>query len=362
MEAIRRELEAVEKALLSRLIGDAPAAVIIVANQTSTEVALTIAEPGEKGRRHTIAARHVQPVTLWPAELTSPLGKWEKIRVDPYRAYVFLADESGRVRVEGIELPGRSSDGAVATAKKSPKRDAVKRDPVKIPVTLMVDDVDPRTPTRWQADVRKRFNAAAEILEAQTGFRLEVAGFDTWKSDPKTKTIKDQLTSFEMAVRVKNDGLAIGFISRRLDQGKGAHSGAVAVAGQPMFWSVSGRQITRASESRSSSGIWRWHWERSKVRIPARSCDRRLGDGQVLHTGFVIQLDPLNALALNLWADQRRVGIVDVADVPPVDRARLLRIYQCVSAALPGDVRAKEYVREFEKYRPKSDDPVGDPP
>lgn len=363
MDAIRREVEAIEKALLSRIVGDTPAAVIIVANYTSSEVVLSVAEPGEKARSHTIRAHHVQPVTLsGPANLASPLGKWQKIRVDPYRAYVFLADDAGRVRVEGIELPGRSRDEGVEDEKKAQRRDPVKRDPVKIPVTLLVDDADPRTTARWQADVRKRFEAAAEILEAQSGFHLDVAGFDTWKSDLKAKTTKDQLAAFEAAVRVKSGGLAVGFISRRLDQGKDAPFGACR-----------GLRATHVLVRE-----WAPNYEGERVEILVRylaeafgavgSSDTgsvmrpQLGDGQVLHTGFVVRLDPLNALALNLWADQRRAGMIDPADVPRVDGARLLRVYRALAAALPGDARAAEYVKELEKARRKSDDAVGDPP
>jgi hypothetical protein len=363
VEAIRRELEVVEKALLSRVIGDAAAAVIIVANNTSADVALAIAEPGEKARKHAVPARHVQPVTLaGPANLTSPEGKWEAIRVDPYRAYVLSADEKGRVSVEAMELPGLSSTKGAVAEKRPRKRDAVRRDPVKVPVTLLVDDADPRTAARWQVDVRKRFDAAAEILEAQTGFRFEVAGFNTWKSNPKAKTEKDQLTTFERAVRVKTGGLAIGFISRKLDQGK-----------EPLFGACRGRGAAHVLVRE-----WTPNDEGERVEIlvhylaaafgavessEADSVMRpQLGDGQALHTGFVVRLDPLNALALNLWADQRRAGAADLADATAADRARLLGVYRALAAALPGNAQTTTYIRELEQFRPKSDDPVGDPP
>lgn len=363
VEAIRRELEVVEKALLSRVIGDAAAAVIIVANYTSADVALSIAEPGEKARKHTIRARHVQPVTLaGPANLASLDGKWEAIRVDPYRAYVLSADEKGRVGVETMELPGLSSTKGAVAEKRQRKRDSVRRDPVKIPVTLLVDDADPRTAARWQTDVRKRFDAAAQILETQTGFRLEVAGFNTWKSNPKAKTAKDQLTAFERLVRVKTGGLAIGFISRKLDPGK-----------DPIFGACRGRGAAHVLVRE-----WTPKDEGERVEIlvhylaaafgavessePDSVMRAQLGDGQALHTGFVVRLDPLNALALNLWADQRRAGAIDLVDATPVNRARLLGVYRALAAALPGNVQTTAYIRELEQFRPKSDDPVADPP
>jgi hypothetical protein len=353
VDAIRGELDAVEKALLGRIIRDAPAAVIIVANYTSKDVALSVAEPGETARKHIVAAHHVQPVTLsGPANLASPVGKWEKVRVDPYHAYVFLADEKGRVRVEGIELPGRSTERAAGTEKNPRKRDPVKRDPVKIPVTLLVDDADPRTEARWRSDIRKRFDAAAQILEAQTGFRLEVAGFDTWKSDPKATTPKGQLTAFEAAVRVKTGGLAVGFTSRRLDEGEKAPFGDCRGLGAAH---VLVREWAPKDEGERVEILVRYlAMVFGAVGSPdtGSAMRPRLGDGQALFAGFVVRLDPLNALALNLWADQRRVGVMDIADVPPVDRARLLSVYRALAEAAPADVRAAEYTRELEKDLP----------
>lgn len=366
VDAIRAELDALEKSLLGRIVRDAPAAVIIVANETTSDVALAIAEPGEKRRNHTIPAHHVRPVTLaGPANLVSPEGKWEDLRVDPFRAYVFRADDMGRVRVEGIELPGRSPERGAA-AEKSPrnasKRDSVRRDPVKIPVTLLVDDADPRATTRWRADIRKRFDGAATILEAQTGFRLEVEGFDTWKSDPESNTIEAQLTTFEGRVRVKAGGLAIGFISRKLTEGKKVPYGACRGLGAAH---VLVREWVPKDEGQQVEILIHYlAIALGAVESPdADSVMRpRLADGQALFAGFVVRLDPLNALALNLWADQRRIGVMTIADVPPVHRARLLGVYRALAAALPGDARAAKYAKELEKNLPKSDDPVANPP
>jgi hypothetical protein len=300
-----------------------------------------------------------------PANLTSPAGKWEAIRVDPYHAYVIQADDMGRVRVEGIELPGRSPErGAVTdkTPKNAPKRDSVRRDPVKIPVTLLVDDADPRTTARWRADVRKRFDGAAKILEAQTGFRLEVEGFDTWKSDREATTIEAHLTFFEAKTRVKAGGLAVGFVSRKLDEGKNVPYGACRGLGAAHVlvreW-VPGNEGEQVEVLVHYLAIALGAVESSETESVMRP---RLGDGQALFAGFVVRLDPLNALALNLWADQRRVGVMTIADVPPIHRPRLLGVYRALAAGRPADARAAKYAKELEQNLPKSDDPVANPP
>ena len=362
--AIRAELDALEKALLGRIVRDAPAAVIIVANETPADVALAIAEPGEKPRKHTIRSHHVQPVTLaGPASLTSPDRKWDSIRVEPYRAYVIQADEMGRVRVEGIlpDRPAGRGAGSDKALRDAPKRDSVRRDPVKVPVTLLVDDADPRTTARWRADVRKRFDAAARILEAQTGFRLEVEGFATWKSDRKVTSPEAQLSTFEARVRVKAGGLAIGFISRKMNDGKDVPFGACRGVGAAH---VLVREWVPKDEGEQVEVLLRYlaialgAVESADSESVMRS---QLGDGQALFAHFVIRLDPLNALALNLWADQRRAGVMDLAVVRPADRPRLLAIYRALAAGLPADARAARYAKELEQSLPKSDDPVGNP-
>jgi hypothetical protein len=247
-------------------------------------------------------------------------------------------------------------------AKNAPKRDPVRRDPVKVPVTLLVDDADPRAMARWRADIRKRFDGAAKILEAQTGIHLEVEEFSTWKSDPEATTVEAQLTTFEARARVKTDGLAIGFISRKVAEGKNVPFGACRGLGAAH---VLVREWVPRDEGEQVEILLRYLAVAfGAVESPDTDSvmRARLGDGQARFAGFVIRLDPLNALALNLWADQRRAGVMDLAEVPPISRPHLLRVYRALAAGAPRDVRGMKYVKELETNLPKSDDPVGNPP
>src|SRR5262249_35147073 len=159
-------------------------------NYTQAEVEFTLTEEGGKPRKHAIPAYHVAPFTVTgPADLALVTeAKPAPVRVDPYHAYVLVPDRVAGVQVHLIEMPGNAPD-------RDARRDLnpVAREPVKIPVTLFVDDSDPRTDEVWQTEVRRRFDRAARILEEQTGFRLEFAGFDTWNSEPKAKQVEDQL-------------------------------------------------------------------------------------------------------------------------------------------------------------------------
>ena len=314
-------------------VPSASAAVIVIANYTPDDVTFTVAEPGEKPRKHTIPAHHVTPIPInGPADLKLPAeGKNATVRVDPSNAYVLIPDRETGLRIEGVELPG-----------KPPERDArpelnpIPRNAVKIPVTLLVDDVEPRVDKVWQAEIRKRFDAAAAILETQTGFRFEFAGFATWKSDDKAKDIFTQLNTLEGAVKVKPGALAVGFTSQRLDDN------------QREFGACRGM-----GASHIAIREWRPKSESEKVEVlvrylaislgavtspdPGSAMRAKLGDGNALHSKYVIRLDPLNTLVLNLLADQRRSGVVQLDAVPLPDRLRIYRVYSALLQAFPGE-------------------------
>ncbi len=334
-------------------VPSASAAVIVIANYTTEEVTFSVAEPGEKPRKHTILAHHVVPIPVnGPADLKLPAeGKNATVRVDPSNAYVLIPDRETGLRIEGVELPG-----------KPPERDArpelnpIPRNAVKIPVTLLVDDADPRVDMVWQAEIRKRFEAAAAILETQTGFRFEFAGFDTWKSDAKAKDIFTQLNTLEGAVKVKPGALAVGFTSQKLDD-KEKEFGACRGMGASHI-------VMRE---------WRPKAEPEKVEVlvrylaislgavtspdPGSAMRAKLGDGNALFSKYVIRLDPLNTLALNLLADQRRLGVVQLDAVPLPDRLRIYRVYSALLQAFPGEMLAIEYLNVLEKDVAKVVDP-----
>lgn len=342
--------------VLFALSSPGPAAVIVVGNYTTGELSFTITVPGEKSRKHTLPAHQVLPVTLTgPADLTTTTtaGKPLTVRVEPYNAYVFLPDRNAGLAIEMLELPGQAPERD-NRAELNPQP----RDPVKLPVTLLVDDADPRAVMVWQTDIHKRFNEASATLEAQTGIRLELAGFETWKSDPNAKQVEAQLATFEGTVKVKPNTLAVGFTSRKLEASEKAPFGACRGLG-------ASHVLVREWQPRSEP-------ERVEVLVhylamalgavtspdPGSAMRAKLGDGQAVRAGFVIRLDPLNALALNLWADQRRARVTDPGAVPQVDRVRFVRVYRALSAAFPGDPHGTDYLALLEKDQPRVDEPM----
>ncbi len=321
------------------------AGVVVLGNYTPAEVSFTLAAAKEQPRKFTIPAFHVMPYSLnGPGELVLVAGqKPQPYHIEPHHAYVLIPDRMNPVRLEALELPGKAPE-----RDNRPELNPMPRAVVSIPVTLLVDDVDPRTDRVWQGEVRKRFETAAEILEAQTGTRLEFAGFSTWKSEAKANHPEAQLATFEAVVKVKPGALAVGFTSQKLDNGEGVPFGACRGLG-------SSHVLVREWRPRSEI-------ERVEVLVrylavalgavsspdPGSALRPRLGDGQALASGFVIRLDPLNVLALNLLADLRRAELLDLIKLPEVERTRLTRVYSALLAAAPGDPLAMEYLGKLE--------------
>ncbi len=339
----------------------ARAAVVVIGNYTAGEVAFSIAEPDAKARAHKLPENHVVSVYVTgPADITfTANGRATTLRLDPYNAYLFLPDRAAGVRLEGLEMPGEALDRD-ARAELNP----VPRDPpVKVPVTLLVDDCDPRADKLWQAELRKRFDEAAGVIEKASGIRPEFAGFETWKSDPEAKNLSDLLDGLENAVKVKPGALAVGYSSRRIDEkidpAFGVNRG------------IGGRHVLLRE--------WRPKGEAERVEVlvhflaqalggvgspdPGSALRPKLADGYINRAGSVLRLDPLNALALNLWADERRREPgVELNGLSPVTRHRLTRVYKALLKAAPGDALAVAYLNDLDRDFAKQPNPMAKNP
>ncbi len=345
-------------ALLVLLAAPLPvqSAVVVIANYTAGPVTFTIAEPGAKARDHKILSNHVVPVYVTgPADITFPVkGKPLALRLDPYTGYVFLPDEVAGVRLEGIEMPGEPLERDLR-----PELNPIPRDPpVKVPVTLLVDECDPRAEKLWQKQLRERFTEAAEAIEKATSIRLELAGFDTWKSDPGAKTVAELLTGFENAVKVKPGALAVGYSSRPIDEKTDPAFGANRGLGSRRILLREGRPRGEPRQVEALTQLLARALGAVGTPDPGSAMRAKLDDDYIIHADAVLRLDPLNALALNIWADERRRDpTVEIATLSPVNRERLRRIYKALLKAAPGDALALAYLGEFDRDVAKLPDP-----
>jgi hypothetical protein len=338
--------------------GPARAAVVVIGNYTSVPIEFTVAEPDAKPRAHTLESNHVVPVSVTgPAVLTftPPKGKPTALHLEPYTAYVFLPDRTETIRLEGMEMPGKPLERDAR-----PELNPVPRTPpVKVPVTLLVDDAELRAEKIWQKDLRERFDEAAEAIEKATGIRLVLDGFDTWKSDPDAKNTMDLLTGLETAVKPKPGGLVVGYSSRAFDPKVDPTFGANRGLG--------GRRV-----------LLREGWPRKepqRVEVlahflaqalgavgtpdPGSAMRSKLDDDYILRAGAVLRLDPLNALALNIWAEERRrEPDVAIATLSPANRHRLTRVYKALLHAAPGDPLALAYLEDLDREVGKGPEPA----
>jgi hypothetical protein len=336
-------------------------AVVVIGNYTPEAVAFTVAEPEAKAREHRLPANHVAPVFVTgPAAITfTASGKVTTLQLDLYNAYVFLPDDKTGVRFEGLEQPGSALERDAR-----PELNPVPRDPaVKVPVVLCVDDAELRAEKLWQKELRARFDEVAAVLETSTGIRLEFAGFDTWKSDPDAKNMTELLTGFENAVRVKVGALAVGYSSRKIDDkidpAFGVNRG---VGGRHILL----RESRPKNEPERVEALLRYLAQALGAvgsPDPGSAMRAKLGDGYILHAGSVLRLDPLNALALNLWADERRRDPgAGFGALSAPNRHRLTRVYKALLKAAPGDALAIGYLNDLDRDFVKEQDTVVKPP
>jgi hypothetical protein len=290
-----------------------------------------------------------------PADVTFAINdRSTTLRLDPYNAYAFLPDRAARVRLDALELPGEPLERDGRAELNSVPRDP----PVKVPVTLLVDDCDPRADKLWQTELRKRFDEAAGAIERAAGIRPEFAGFDTWKSDPEARTLTDLLGGLENAVKVKPGVLVVGYSSRKIDEKVDPAFGVNrGLGGRHILL----REWVPKSEPERVEALT--HFLAQALGAvgtpdPGSAMRAKLADGYINRAGSVLRLDPLNALALNLWADERRLAPdVELRTLSPVNRHRLTRVYKALLKAAPGDQLAAAYLNDLDGAVAKEPDP-----
>jgi hypothetical protein len=341
----------------------AEAGVVVVANFTPDAVTLTLTEPGREKQSVTLQPAQVAPLGVGgPAVLVVPATPQHlAYNLDPYNAYVIVPDAQTGRRLEGVELPGMPLDQDTKPGG-SPKRE-----PVRVPVTLMVDDADPRAEALWKDLLGKRLAAASAMFEAHCGIKFEPAGFAVWKSDPQAATVPELLADFQQKQKAPPGGLVIGWTSRKVEEKPKEPAPFGGSRHAPATHLLMREWAPREEAERTEALVH--HLGRAFGAVPVPDVGsvmrEQLGNGLALHAQYKMRFDPLNALVLNVWADERRNGKVETAaDLSPAGRARLKRVYAALLKAKPGDPSALAYINEFDRdlaQNPKKDVPP-DPP
>ncbi|MBN9520423.1 hypothetical protein J0H58_18160 [bacterium] len=343
----------------------AHAAVVVVANFTPAEVTVTVTEPDRPKQMVTLAPAQVAPVTVaGPALLILPATPQHlSFHIDPYNAYVILPDPQTGRRLEGVELPGMPPERDAR-----PELNPVPRDVRKVPVTLFVDEIDPRADDLWQGLLRKRLTDASAVIEAHCGVKFEVAGFAKWSSDAQASTVPELLADFQQKTKAPPGGLAVGYTSRKVEEKPKEPAPFGGSRAAPAAHVLMREWVPRSEPERTEALVHHLGRALGAVPVPDQGSvmRERLGDGLALHAQYKMRFDPLNALALNIWADEARSGkLLTAADVSPAGRARLRRVYGALLKARPGDPSALVYLNEFDRdlvqAPPKKDEPKKEP-
>lgn len=337
-------------ASLVLVLGFAPTAAagfLVLGNFTPAEVTFTVTQPGGQPQTVKLAAYQVAPVTVaGPADIQFPSTPAPTtLRLDPFNAYVFVPDDKAGRRLEGLELVG---DPPERDAR--PELNPKPRDRVTIPVTLLVDDADLRAENFWQATLRKRFDEAAAVVAAHAPVKLELAGFGTWKSNPTAKDVPALLADFELKVPVKPGHLAIGYTSRKVEEKDDTPFGGVrGVPGKHVLL----RELRPTSEGDRVEVLVR-HLGMALGAVPLPDPGSvmrpKLADGRGITAKYGLRFDPLNTLALNLWADERRRDpAIGFDSIDPANVVRMTRVYKALLKASPGDPAALVYVNGLDR-------------
>jgi hypothetical protein len=324
-------------------------AVLVLANATDGPVRFSLKHPNGKPSEHELAAGEVRPFPCGrhADAVFAAGGKAAELRLDGYSAYVFIAPK-GLVELHGIDMKGKpvplddvpDAPPAVAT-------------PVKVPVKLLMDDAERRTRQVWEPAVRKRFEQAAEVVAAHCPVQFEVAGVGEWASNAEATDLSVLFAEFEKAVKPEPGRLTIGLTSRGLGEPQVPPRGEdgpfipFAVARAALHPHILLREgAPRTEPERVEVLIQQLGKYLGAVHSPDPNSAMRpkLGDGKAIYARFRLAFDPLNTLAMNLWAEELRAGkVVKWSDLRPATQARLGRIYATLAEALPDERLPEEY-------------------
>ncbi len=178
-----------------------------------------------------------------------------------------------------------------------------------IPVVVFTDTNIPMAEKPWRERVGARIRAASEILERTCFVKLEIRDFRNWESDPKSRTLRDVMKDFEQKTPLEKGVLAMGFTAHKNIAESQTELG---LARQPFYGRILLReeapQITEAERLETllhEIGHYLGAVHTSDENSIMRTI---LHERHARNVKFEIAFDPLNALAMNLWARQFRRG------------------------------------------------------
>jgi hypothetical protein len=320
----------------------AEAAAVVLSNRTDQEVRFRMlpAEPPPVDYRLPAGESAPIPVTgALEVSFTGTSGVRRQV-VEPYGVYFFERDKDGRLTLEEIGL------GRNAAPPKPPLYGVVKTTQIlTIPIKILVDEEEPGTRQAWEERIRKRIQAASDVLERTCHVRLKVVGADTWESDNSLTELKDLYSDFRTKTRAAPAALAVGFTSQLR---RPAERLEIGCTGGPLGSHLLFSEWVPATEPERLEMLLHTlgHFLGAPHSPEPTSIMRpQFLDRRALHREHRMAFDPVNALIMFLVGEEvRQHKIRDFGQISADTRRHLHRIYRQLERAMPDDPTPQLYL------------------
>ncbi len=328
--------------------------VVVIANRTRQEVPFRVLL-GKQQRSMKVASGS-QQVIPYPGTcqiLYEVSGELVRYQLDANAVYFFAFDQQGWLEFRQIDLGGESA-ASVSPDKAVPGRDEQPAELAEtpgepgtgvIPVKILVDNREPTPRTAWEPRLRKRIERVSDLLQSQSGLRLNIVAVETWESGDQPVNFQQGLADFRQRVGPQPGRLAIGFTGRyQRDAGRvdlGSTHGMLQSHILIREWAEAMSEPERDEVLLHEVGHYL-----GAVHSPDPGSVMRpmLADDKAIRRTFQIGFDPVNALIINLVAEEIRSHEVEtVADLSPATRQRLWEIYGALAKAVPNDKSARQF-------------------
>lgn len=317
------------------------AATTILFNQTPHRIVATL--PQEGGGTSSVTINPKESIPLATQGMVSFTYKVDENEYTgallPNNVYRFFLDGQKRLKLQ------RVSQGGLAGPETDQDEGVVlKRLPATLRVKIAVDDDEQTRREIWEKKLKKRVEAASQLLEFFCGMRLEVVAVTRWESKDTLRDFNQTLSEFTVNVPPAPAHLVIGFTSQyNVRSDRSRLGGTRGPLRSHILIREHGPRIGEAERLEVLLHELGHYFGAAHSTANFSLMRPILGDGQSNLRSFRLTYDPINLLAMNLVAEQiRRPDFRSVAQIPlPVQR-RLLGVYDWLAEVQPDDPVARQ--------------------
>jgi hypothetical protein len=319
--------------------------VIVLANRTGSPLALRIHPSAGPLLPLSLPPDDVRPIFVdGGAQVEfAAAGQTKRYQLDPYSAYYFGRNGAGRIDMQKIGLgdenvtaSGRRLGGGLGAAAAA-----------TITVKILVDEEEPTRQFAWEQRLRRRIEAASQILQRHCQVQLKVVATGTWESDNATTDFFTSLGEFEKEVEPAPARVAIGFTSQfQMTRGRVHMAGTRGPLHSHILIREGSPQIDE--QERLEFLVHELGHFLGASHSPEKASVMRpvLGDNLAGRTGFQIRFDPVNTLVIAMIGEEMRTRRIEkFVDLSSDTKRRLQSIYGALARALPTDLAGEQFMR-----------------